>query len=232
MSDNTTAHSASDYEKEVARTIPFHDEILRTAIDVALAANAKPARWLDTGAGPGKLVELARASSPSTEFLVADPSSAMLELAKSRLADFPAERFVRKSSEELPDFGPFDVVTAIQCHHYGDAAARERSVSRCRDLLAPGGVFVTFENVRAETDAGHAMQRARWAAWQKRNGRADDAVKKHLAREGTSFFPIRTSEHDALLRRVFVERASIELVWRAYGQAGFAVMLAPPARGA
>jgi tRNA (cmo5U34)-methyltransferase len=99
-------------------------------------------------------------------------------------------------------------------------------------LLAPGGVFVTFENVRAETDAGHAMQRARWAAWQKRNGRADDAVKKHLAREGTSFFPIRTSEHDALLRRVFVERASIELVWRAYGQAGFAVMLAPPARGA
>lgn len=233
MGDNATAHAASDYEKEVAKTIPFHAEILRTAIDVALAAVPSPSRWLDTGAGPGALVELARAATPKTDFTIADPSRAMLDLARARHADLRADRFVQNASEDLPDFPPFDVITAIQCHHYGDAAARARAVARCRDLLAPGGAFVTFENVRAETEAGHALQRARWARWMRDRGRDADAVQKALAREGTAFFPIAPSEHLALLTRTFGDRArAVEMIWRAYGQAGFVVLLAPASRDA
>ncbi len=226
--DNTTAHPASEYEVEVQNTIPFHDEIMRTAIDVALTMRPSPARWLDTGAGPGKLVENARALAPKTEFVVADPSAAMLSIARARLADLPGERFVQTGSDELPEIGPFDVITAVQCHHYGDMAARERAVARCRHLLAPGGVLVVFENVRAETDAGHAIQRARWAAWMKRAGRDDAAIERQLAREGTAFFPIRPSEHASLLARHF---DTVEMVWRAYGQAGFVATLAPSRAG-
>lgn len=221
--DNTTAHPASEYEVEVQKTIPFHDEIMRTAIDVALTARPSPARWLDTGAGPGKLALLAHARTPDTEIFVADPSEAMLALARARLSEWPQDRFVAKGSAELPDIGPFDVITAMLCHHYGDMAARESAVARCRALLAPGGAFVVVENVRAETDAGHAMQRARWAAWLKRAGRDDAAIAKHFAREGSAFFPIRVSEHMALLSRSF---DMVEMVWRAYGQAGFVATLA------
>jgi tRNA (cmo5U34)-methyltransferase len=220
--DNTTPHKASDYEAEVVRTIPFHDEMLRTAVDVVLAAHGalRDLRWLDTGCGPGKLVEIAAARSPGAEFWLADPSEAMLAIARARHASRPAERFLLASSQDLPPgLGSFDAVTAIQCHHYGDAAARERAVRRCRELLAPGGVFVTFENVRAETDEGHAIQRKRWADWQRRQGRDEATIEKHLAREGTAFFPIRPSEHLALLARAGFQ--TVEMVWRAYGQAGF-----------
>jgi len=221
--DNATAHAASDYEREVERTIPFHAEILRTAVDVALAARPNPSRWLDTGAGPGRLVELASARSPSTSFFAADPSDAMLAIARTRIAP---ERLIRATSETLPDAsafgGPLDVITAVQCHHYGDAAARERSVARCRDLLAPGGVLVVFENVRAETDRGHAIQRERWASWQRAQGRDEATVHKHLEREGKAFFPIRVSEHLELLRRLGFE--AVEIIWRAYGQAGFVAL--------
>jgi tRNA (cmo5U34)-methyltransferase len=218
VSDNTTAHEANEYETEVVRTIPFHEEIHRTAIDVVLSA-CTPKRWLDTGCGPGKLAELAAARSPGAELWLADPSEAMLGLARARHASLPSERFVPKGSADLPDLGRFDAITAVLCHHYGDGAARARAVARCRELLAPGGVFVTFENVRAETDEGHAIQRKRWAEWQRRAGRDEATIEKHLAREGTAFFPIRVSEHLALLARSGFR--TVEIVWRAYGQAGF-----------
>ncbi len=220
--DNKTAHAAIDYEVEVTRTIPFHDEILKTAIDVVLAVTPAPRRWLDTGAGPGKLVLLARAQTPNTDFWLADPSAAMLDIARERHGSLGPDRTLLSPSEELPSVdrfgGPLDAITAVQCHHYGDALARERAVTRCRDLLTPSGVLVVFENVRAETDEGHAIQRQRWAAWQRRAGRDEASVEKALAREGTAFFPIRVSEHIALYSRLGFR---VELVWRAYGQAGF-----------
>lgn len=218
MSDNSTAHPASEYETEVGRTIPFHDELLRTAVDVALAA-ASPGRWLDTGAGPGKLATLVRERVPAVEMWLADPSQAMLGIARARSPAIEPGRFLTCKSEDLPDgIGPFDVITAIQCHHYGDASSRERAITRCRDLLAPRGALIVFENVRAETERAHALQRDRWAAWQRKAGRDEAAVSTQLAREGMAFFPIRVSEHLALFARLGLEA---EIIWRAYGQAGF-----------
>jgi tRNA (cmo5U34)-methyltransferase len=219
VADNATAHAAKDYGREVALTIPFHATMLGEAIDAGLAAVATPRRWLDTGAGPGELVRQARARSPETLFFVADPAPAMLSLAREANPDLPEERFVLAPSSQLPALEPFDVITAVQCHHYGDAAERERSVRRCFELLSPSGALVVFENVLAETDRGHAMQRARWAAWQRRAGRDAKTVEDHLAREGKKFFPVRVSEHLSLLRATGF--AGVEVVWRAYGQAGF-----------
>ena len=182
---------------------------------MALAVVPAPKTWLDTGCGPGKLVELAKARAPRCEFSLADPSEAMLALARARHA---GAQFFGAATEDL-DAGPFDVITAIQCHHYGDVDARFRALVRCREMLAPAGVFVTFENVRAESDEGHAVQRKRWADFQRRAGRDEATVEMQLAREGKSFFPIRVSEHLALFARAGFSR--VEIVWRAYGQAGF-----------
>jgi tRNA (cmo5U34)-methyltransferase len=216
--DNTTPHPAADYEREVARTVPFHAEILAQAIEAALAGRPSPHSWLDTGCGPGKLVELARARC-STQFTLADPSREMLDIARARHADLPSERFLQVASEQLPDGAPLDVVTSVQCHHYGDMAARERSVSRCFERLAPGGVLVVFENVRAETDAGQDMVRQRWGIWLRKQGHAEGEARALLAREGTKYFPIRVSEHLELLARVGF--SVVELIWRSFAQAGF-----------
>jgi tRNA (cmo5U34)-methyltransferase len=219
MSDNTTAHAAVDYEREVGDTIPFHAILLEQAIDVALGAVPAPRLWLDTGCGPGRLAKLARARAPEVTLTLADPSPAMLALARANNPEIPESRVVAAPSHDLPDGGPFDVITAVQCHHYYDPAGRERALRRCLALLRPGGALVAFENVRAETDAGHAIQRRRWAAWQRGRGRDEAKVEAQLKREGTSFFPLRVSEHLSLFARVGF--ADVELVWRAYGQAGF-----------
>jgi hypothetical protein len=50
-------------------------------------------------------------------------------------------------------------------------------------------------------------------------GRDELWVNAHLAREGTKYFPLRVSEHVALLARVGFD--PVEVIWRAFGQAGF-----------
>jgi tRNA (cmo5U34)-methyltransferase len=225
MADNTTPYAASEYEAEVRRTIPFHATLIEQAVDAALGAVPEPARWLDTGCGPGRLAAVARARAPRAAFWLADPSAAMLDLARAHNAELGGDRFLLAPSDALPEKGPFDVITAVQCHHYyADPAGRESAVRRCRALLAPGGALVVFENVRAETDRGHEVQRRRWAAWLRAEGRSEDAILGHWAREGTKFFPLRVSEHVALLERAGF--ATVEVIWRAYGQAGL-LALAP-----
>ena len=219
MSDNATAHNARVYEAEVRRTIPFHGELLTQAIDWALAAVPSPARWLDTGCGPGRLVAVARAKAPWTKFYLADPAPAMLDLARGNNSDLPPEHFFEVPSDALPDIGPVNVITAVQCHHYSDPEGRSRAVRRCLSLLSPGGALVVFENVRAESDEGHALQRTRQASFLRAQGRSDAEVATHLAREGTKFFPIRPSEHIALLSTAGFR--TVEMIWRSYGQAGF-----------
>jgi tRNA (cmo5U34)-methyltransferase len=224
MADNTTPHAADAYEAEVARTIPFHGELLRQAAGAAAAAVPGAKRWLDTGCGPGRLVGLARELLPTAAFYMADPSAAMLALARAHNPDLPADRFFAAPSEELPDVAPFDVITAVQCHHYHDAAGRERAVRRCRALLAPGSALVTFENVRAESALGHELARRRWASWLRAQVGRDEAwVLAELAREGTKYFPIRVSEHVALLARAGFE--PVEVIWRSFGQAGMVAMV-------
>jgi tRNA (cmo5U34)-methyltransferase len=226
MVDNASAHASADYEREVVSTIPFHAILLEQAVDVALAAVPAPRRWLDSGCGPGRLAGIALARAPGATFCLADPSAGMLALARAHNPTLAADRFFLAASHELPEVEPFDVITAVQCHHYyPDSSGREEAVRRCRALLRPGGALVVFENVRSETEEGHALQRRRWAAWQRGRGREEAVVDAQLAREGTRFFPIRPSDHQALLARAGF--APVELVWRAYGQAGFLAMVPP-----
>ena len=223
--DNSTPHQAGDYEREISRTVPFHAEIQSQALDFVATLQPSPRRWLDTGCGPGTLAKRIAASFPGAQLVLADPSDAMLSLARGHNPSLPATSFVCAASADLPDLERFDVITAILCHHYGSVDDRRRSLRRCRDLLAPGGVLVTFENVRAETGAGHELQRQRWAAWQCAQGREANAVTQHLAREGVAMHPIAVSAHLSLLREL--DFAWVEVVWRAYAQAGF-VARAPP----
>ena len=216
--DNTTAHAAGDYEREVENTIPFHRQLLEQAVDVAFAAVPSPKRWLDTGCGPGRLAELVRARC-SAELLLADPSAAMLALARARHPDLPERSFLQVPSDRLPEVAPLDVITAVLCHHYVDEATRKKSLEVCFARLRAGGALVAFENVRAETPRGHELQRERWSRWLRAHGRDEAAVRTQLAREDAHFFPIPVRRHLEVLAGVGF--GVVELVWRAYGQAGF-----------
>lgn len=224
-SDNKTPHNASEYDSNVKRTIPFYETIHREVIDVARTIKPDVARWLDTGCGTGHLIEIALPLFPKTQFVLADPSEAMIRQSRTRLAGKNKTRIsilAPTASEGLmARVGDerFQVVTAIQCHHYLSAQRRELAVKACYDVLENEGLFICFENITCATQRGTQIALERWACWQRDAGRSSSEVQKHLKRFNAEYFPITVKQHLTLLETVGFR--IVELFWFSQMQAGF-----------
>ncbi|MBI0581766.1 MAG: class I SAM-dependent methyltransferase [Methanomassiliicoccales archaeon] len=202
--------------------MPYYDSIHRETIDLVRSLERPPSTWLDTGCGTGALVELALDLFPNTQFILTDPSASMLEVARKRLGrEGRAKIMEPMTTQELPSRvkGPFDVISAIQCHHYLSKDERARAIKACFDLLRPGGAFIVYENVRPLTPEGIAVGKRNWERFLVENGRTPEEAAAHGARFDTEYFPITVEEHFDLLRRAGFR--TVEMLWCSYMQAGF-----------
>jgi tRNA (cmo5U34)-methyltransferase len=219
ISDNTTPHRSSNYDRDVRQTIPFYETMNRQVIDLVKSARPDVVCWLDTGCGTGYLAEIALPVFPRTRFILADPSEAMLQQARERLQSTRLEFLPPVKSQDLDVDVAVQVITAIQSHHYLQASERQRAVQSCYRILEPGGLFITFENVAPYTDQGLEICLKRWKRFQIAQGRAPSTVENHLKRFNTAYFPIPVGAHLALLKTAGFQ--VVELLWFAQMQAGF-----------
>jgi tRNA (cmo5U34)-methyltransferase len=224
MSDNNTPFNSSDYDRGIRKTLPYYDLLFPEILSMVKAVKPDVKVWLDTGCGTGALVEKALQIFPHAEFMLADPSGKMLAIARERLGSVPQGKIMyagEVKSEELTLNGrpKPDVITAVLSHHYCRMENRVVATQRCFDLLSPGGLYITIENIRPDTDTGIFFGLERWKAFQLDQGRDAAAVSEHASRFDSEYFPIRVSQHKELLERVGF--AAAELFWFSYMQAGF-----------
>jgi tRNA (cmo5U34)-methyltransferase len=222
--DNATPHGAGEYDEKVHKVVPFYETFHAETTALIRAAKPSPGLWLDTGCGTGFLVEKALGEFPETKFLLADPSEAMLEEAKARLGAFIPDRVEILAPAPTGGLvgalnGPVDVITAIQSHHYLDREGRRAATWACFEMLAPGGLYVTFENVRPLTQRGVEVALSRMRAFQVSRGLSAEFAEGHAGRFDTAYFPLTVEEHLALLRETGF--STVELLWYSVMQAGF-----------
>ncbi|SFN93034.1 Methyltransferase domain-containing protein [Formivibrio citricus] len=222
--DNSTPFEASQYTQAIRTTLPYYDALYAEVIGVVKAIKPQARTWLDTGCGDGILVEKALPDFPATLFLMADPSEGMLARARSRLGQYPHDRVSVLGAQgtenlSLDDRPKPEVITAILSHHYFDCDQRRLATKRCFDLLPEGGLYITIENIRPDTEAGTEIALQRWAAWQLAQGRSPEDVRTHIGRFDKGYHPIRRDEHLALLTECGFGVA--EQFWLSYLQGGF-----------
>ena len=243
MTDNKSAFAVNRYDENVRKVIPFYDEIYEQIFSVIQAhCGSKPLAVLDTGCGTGTLGQMALERlnlselvlcDPSeklerlnlSELVLCDPSEKMLADAREKLNDQPCE-FHCVGSEKLDFENRFDVVTAIQSHHYFDKATRETAVKNCFKALKSGGIFICFENTAPFTECGVNNMLKRLEDFEIKAGRTPEEVKSHSARYNREFFPITITEHLDLLRQTLdllrqTGFSVAELFWHSYMQSGF-----------
>lgn len=220
MSDNKTPHLASVYDEQVSQIIPEYDVFHGQIMDLVSAYNASPSVWLDTGCGTGTLATKALDQFKDTSFILADPSFNMLSIAKTKLAGSARVKFIGSGSLELDLPGEsIDVLTAVMSHHYFDTEARRKATENCFRILKRGGIFVTFENIKPNSEKGTQIGLERWKRFQLAHGKNEESAKIHLERFNNEFFPITLGEHLHLLREVGFR--VYEVLWVSYMQAGF-----------
>ncbi|CQR72375.1 Ubiquinone/menaquinone biosynthesis C-methyltransferase UbiE [Sporomusa ovata DSM 2662] len=218
MKDNKTSQAAIDYDANVHKTIPryhtFHDETL----DLVKEAISKPQAWLDTGCGTGTLLVKVMKEFGQLRVVAADPAEEMVKIAAEKMKNFEVT-YVLSGSEALDYPDKFDVVTAIMVHHYLDEAGRRQATKNCFDKLRQGGIYVTFETIKPNTEAAIQIGLKRWRTAQIRNGKKPDAVDKHIRRYGSELLPITIDKHLKLLRETGF--STVEVFWVSGMQAGF-----------
>ena len=218
--DNASAHMAAEYDPQIRRTIPYYDCFHDETISLVKAVVPEPADWLDTGCGTGTLVEKAAKFFPKTRFVLADPSLGMLSVAREKLKASKKIEFLELcGTQDIPSGAKFDVVSAIQSHHYLSNYEKAKATKLCFDHLKKGGIYVTFENIRPASEKGTDIGKARWRNYQISEGKDADTAEKHLNRFGVEYFPITVDEHLSLLRKAGF--SVVELLWYSYMQAGF-----------
>lgn len=218
MHNNTTAHPAAEFDVKRLETIPFYDTFYEQAIDVVRSIGESPRKWLDTGCGTGNIHLHAKKQFPETEFTLADPARKMLEIARGKAGEGPSFTLSDSQSLQYAD-DAFDVISAIQCHHYLDQAERKKAVGNCFRMLRPGGVFIVFENIRPLSEKTLPLALKRWQDCQIRCGKTAAEASQHMARFDHEFFPISILEHLRLLNETGF--SAVEILWTSYLQAGF-----------
>ncbi|MCR4556946.1 MAG: class I SAM-dependent methyltransferase [Saccharofermentans sp.] len=218
MNDNKSAYNSSIYDEHIINVLPYYREYHNQALDVVRAMGIELPVWLDTGCGTGTLAMRILETFPEAKLTLCDPSEKMLDIAKSKLSGNNVQ-FFNLSSEQLQFGNEFDVVTAIQCHHYLSLEGREKAVKACYKALKESGVFISFENIKMETDAADVIALKRWQTFLEEHGNSPEDVKMHIERRGVEVFPIAIREHIELLKKCGFR--SVNVLWTSYLQAGF-----------
>jgi len=195
--DNATSHNADQYDRQIRMTIPHYDDIHDEILNFIKIHYPDPNTWLDTGCGTGSFIRKAQDIFPDTEFFIADPSEEMLRVASRTLQDYRYSLIGNCGTADIPAKTDrrFDIITAIQCHHYLSDDGRCEAVHACFSLLNKGGFLITSENIRPFSDEGITRSLASWGAFQHRAGRKNDEVCDHLARFDYEYFPVTVTEH-------------------------------------
>lgn len=223
MNNNKAAHFADEYDQKINITIPHYGDFHKETLSLVKVIKSNPGKWLDTGCGTGTMVLNAVRVFTETGFILADPSKLMLDIAAEKLKGCSNRgiKFLEPVSTQDLDFHDysFDVITAIQSHHYLDLETRRKATCNCFRMLKNRGVYITFENTRPLTEMGIKVGLERWRNFQTGEGKPADEADRHMDRFGKEYFPITVFEHVELLKDAGF--STVELFWMSYMQAGF-----------
>lgn len=214
------AFCAEEYDARIRQTLPFYEEFYEQIVGIleVWGREAEALSWLDIGCGTGKMYEAAEKRISVREFVFMDISEEMLAAARERFQD-GKNRFERMSVLELEDIERYDVVTAVQVHHYLSEQDRRLALKRCCQALKRGGLLFTFENIAPDSEMGRQLALDRWKTYQIRNGKSREEADSHMKRYGVDYFPLTVGAHFELMRECGFH--GVELIWMSYMQAGF-----------
>ena len=147
-----SAQHAKDY-LERADTIPHRGEGEGTLLEFL---PKQLGRFLDIGAGAGRLLSLVKSAHPASECVALDFSPTMLQILRNTFGNEPGITIVGHDLDQpLPTLGTFDaIVSSFAIHHVAHQRKRMLYVE-IYDLLRPGAMFLNLEHVASPNASLH-----------------------------------------------------------------------------
>lgn len=117
---------------------------------------AQLGRFLDVGAGGGRLLSLVKSAHPASECVALDFSPTMLQVLRDNFGREPGITVVEHDLDRtLPALGSFDAVVSSFAIHHVSHARKRTLYAEVFALLNPGGVFLNLEHVASPDESLH-----------------------------------------------------------------------------
>ncbi|MES3038532.1 MAG: class I SAM-dependent methyltransferase, partial [Bdellovibrionota bacterium] len=111
--------------------------------------HAKQLRFLEIGAGTGRLTRSMRLAFPEAHITCSELSPAYLKKARQRLGTFPKIDFIQANAEDLPfKDDSFDLVYSCFLFHELPLTARKHVIKEGKRVLKPGGLFGLVDSLQ------------------------------------------------------------------------------------
>jgi len=162
-----TSDFAIGYDAAADKIHPYYLEIQDAILERLPRELAQGGPVIDLGGGSGRLIERVLDRWPNATGFVIDQSEPFLALAERRLARFGLRALCAKSrlqddwTDILPVL-PIALVSMSAIHHL-ESAEKKVLDRRCYEVLAPGGVLMNGDEIRAASDEAYLADLSAWA---------------------------------------------------------------------
>jgi tRNA (cmo5U34)-methyltransferase len=180
LEESVVASGGSSYEQIVTRMIPGYASLARLGVALLAAsplASAQGASVLVAGCGSGAELLEARAQRPDWQLTGLDPSAAMLERARGRLAGQAGIDWQQASVESLEARARFDGALAVLVlQALPDDGSKLAFLTALARSLRPGGQVVLVDLMQPERSPIQQQLREARLGFQRASGLAADAT--------------------------------------------------------
>lgn len=183
--------------------IPDYDFANRLLIESISANVVDPLKFVDLGAGTGRVSRMLLEAFPAANIYLVDVSSNMLAEAKRQLSDFWQRCDFRV--HDIFDLGldvepqSIDcVVSAFAICHAQGSDVYEKLYTQIYGWLKPGGYFVNYDHVLGDTAALTALNALGWARFMGKT-QTQDAVEEAVVSTYQEDSPLSLKAHLKLL---------------------------------
>lgn len=174
-------HISQQYDSQRERLIPCFHDFYNAALP--LVKNRPQAKTvLDLGAGSGLFSKFVYEQNTGLQFILADLSAGMLDVARQRFAGLSNFNFMEFDFAADTITGKYDIIiSALAIHHLADAE-KERLYNKVYAALNPGGLFINADQVEGRSPMFDEFYKSRWRQIVINSGLDEDAIAKAFER--------------------------------------------------
>ncbi len=192
----------TELENAMSVRIKGYAEFRMTVPNIVREHVPNPKIWLDTGCGTGGSACTFVNRFPNTQFVLADPSSENIAIAKQTMHGEQRCLYVTNPTDKL-NFGDetLDVVTSMFAHHYcRNIEERKTATENCYRMLKRGGIFIVSEHVTHPNNQNEMD--SEWKEYMMSSGLSEEEADEMISNRNSVYFPISESAYTDLLKGI------------------------------